>query len=94
MGIHYPKSTGEFLAWFGCDADFPDYLEWLRWPDGFVCPACAQTGGWRLGDGRFWCSGCGSRTRSLEIGGGLGGGVESAIVGESADLEDVMRTGG
>jgi hypothetical protein len=28
-----------------------DYLEWLRWPDGFVWPGRGQLGGWRLGDG-------------------------------------------
>lgn len=61
-GTHYPKSLGEFQAWFRTDADCLDYLEWLRWPSGFVCPACSQTGGWRLGDGRFMCSGCGRRT--------------------------------
>ena len=60
-GSHYPAATGEFLAWFSSDADCLDYLEWLRWPAGFVCPACGQ-GGWRLGDGRFECSGCGRRT--------------------------------
>ncbi len=42
--------------------DCLDYLEWLRWRDGFVCPACGHLGGWRLGDGRFMCSGCGGRT--------------------------------
>ena len=35
-----------------------DYLEWLRWPNGFVCPGCDCVGGWRLGDGRFWCGRC------------------------------------
>ena len=59
---HYPKSLGEFEAWFPTDADCLDYLEWLRWPCGFVCPSCGHPGGWRLGDGRFMCSGCGSRT--------------------------------
>jgi transposase-like protein len=49
------------MAWFSTDADCLDYLEWLRWPSGFVCPECGQ-GGWRLGDGRFECSGCGRRT--------------------------------
>ena len=58
----YPKSLGEFQAWFRTDADCLDYLEWLRWPGGFVCPSCGQSGGWRLGDGRFMCIGCGSRT--------------------------------
>jgi transposase-like protein len=61
-GIDYPKSQGEFQAWFRTDADCLDYLEWLRWPDDFVCPACDHHGGWRLGDGRFMCSGCGGRT--------------------------------
>ncbi len=61
-GVHYPKSLGEFQAWFQTDADCLDYLEWLRWPGGFVCPTCGEDGGWRLGDGRFMCSGCGART--------------------------------
>src|SRR3954469_10814355 len=60
-GLHYPTATGEFMTWFSTDADCLDYLEWLRWPAGFVCPECGQ-GGWRLGDGRFECSGCGRRT--------------------------------
>jgi len=60
-GTHYP-SLGEFQAWFQTDADCLDYLEWLRWPSGFVCPVCGHPGGWRCGDGRFMCAGCGSRT--------------------------------
>ena len=46
------------MAWFRTDADCLDYLEWLRWRDGFVCPHCGALGGWRLGDGRFKCFGC------------------------------------
>ena len=60
-GLHYPAATGEFMAWFSTDADCLDYLEWLRWPAGFACPACGQ-GGRRLGDGRFECAGCGRRS--------------------------------
>jgi transposase-like protein len=60
-GRHYPRSAGEFQSWFPTDADCLDYLEWLRWPDGFSCPACGGSG-WRLGDGRFECAGCGGRT--------------------------------
>ncbi len=60
-GTHYPRSLGEFQAWFRTDADCLDYLEWLRWPGAFTCPDCGL-GGWRLGDGRFMCSGCGGRT--------------------------------
>lgn len=61
-GKHYPRSVGEFQAWFRTDADCLDYLGWLRWPFGFVCPACGHNGGWRLDDARFKCGGCGSRT--------------------------------
>jgi Transposase zinc-ribbon domain/ISXO2-like transposase domain len=60
-GVHYPRSTGEFQAWFRADADCLDYVEWLRWPGGFACPACGCAG-WRLGDGRFECGSCGRRT--------------------------------
>jgi len=61
-GAQYPRSLGEFHAWFQTDADCLDYLEWLRWPAGFVCPTCGNPAGWRTGDGRIMCAGCGSRT--------------------------------
>ena len=61
-GAHYPRSTGEFLAWFRTDEDCLDYLEWLRWPGGFACPHCGHAGGWRLADGRIECGGCSRRT--------------------------------
>jgi hypothetical protein len=61
-GLHYPRSTGEFQAWFGTDADCLDYLEWLRWPGGFVCERCGRSGGWRMSDGRLRCTGCDART--------------------------------
>ena len=61
-GLHYPGSTGEFQSWFATDADCLDYLEWLRWPNGFVCPRCGYAGGWAVGDGRYKYPGCGART--------------------------------
>ena len=61
-GRDYPRSADEFQAWFGTDADCLDYLDWLRWPDGFACPDCGHAGGWRLGDGRYECGGCHRRT--------------------------------
>jgi len=61
-GVHCPRSLGEFQAWFRTDADCLDYLEWLRWPDGFVCSACGHRGVWRLGDRRLMCPDCGLRT--------------------------------
>ena len=41
-GRDYPGSVGELLAWFTSDADCRDYLEWLRWPDGFLCSECGH----------------------------------------------------
>ena len=57
-GKHYPRSLGELRSWFATDADCLDYLEWLRWPEGFVCPTCRSAGGWRLADGRNRCGSC------------------------------------
>src|SRR5204863_402718 len=51
VGTHYPRSTGEFQAWFRSDADCLDYLDWVRWPGGFTCPSCGHAGGWRLAAG-------------------------------------------
>ena len=59
VGTHYPRSTGEFQAWFRTDADC---LDWVRWPGGFTCPSCGHAGGWQLGDGRYECAGCHGRT--------------------------------
>lgn len=61
-GKHYPTTYGEFGAWFRRDADCLDYLEWMRWPEGFVCPDCGTVDGWRLSDGRYKCAECGART--------------------------------
>lgn len=60
--MHYPRSSGEFRSWFATDADCLDFLDWLHWPEGFVCPACGHAGGWLVSDGRYKCPACGKRT--------------------------------
>jgi hypothetical protein len=60
-GKHYPHSLGDFQAWFRTDADCLDYLDWLRWREGFVCPECGQRRVCELGDGRYECSECHER---------------------------------
>jgi hypothetical protein len=31
-GVYYPRSTAEFLSWFGSDEDYLDYLDpWTTW---------------------------------------------------------------
>lgn len=57
-GIDYPRTSAELLRWFPDEAACLDYLAWLRWPEGVVCPACGTAKGWRTADGRWSCAGC------------------------------------
>lgn len=61
-GRDYPGSYAELLAWFADDDACLDYLDWLRWPDGWRCPACACERGWQLASGRRECAGCGRQS--------------------------------
>ena len=60
-GVDYPGSYADLLSWFPDDGACLDYLDWLRWPDGFSCPRCGPVAAWRYGDGRWFCSGCSHR---------------------------------
>ena len=62
VGRDYPGTYGELLGWFSDDEACLDYLEWLRWPTGFHCPACGAVAGWRLASGRWECADCGRQT--------------------------------
>ena len=57
-GRDYPGSYAQLRAWFDQDGKCLDYLDWLRWSDGFVCPGCGSLAGWRLSDARWLCSAC------------------------------------
>ena len=57
-GVDYPSRLAELRAWFPTDADCMDYLDWLRWPDGFVCPRCGGVRGRRGADGLWRCREC------------------------------------
>ena len=48
VGMHYPGGLSDLRAWFPDDAACLDYLDWLRWPDGFACPHCGSGVAWRL----------------------------------------------
>jgi hypothetical protein len=61
-GVDYPVSWRELLAWFPVAAACLAYLVRLRWPDGFVCPACGGVESWRIGDGLLRCVACDRRT--------------------------------
>lgn len=62
-GRDYPGSYAQLLAWFDQDWKCLDYLDWLRWPDVFVCPHCGSDRGWRTRDRRqrWQCGGCNRR---------------------------------
>ena len=60
-GRDYPASYAELRAWFPDDEACVDYLDWLRWPEGFRCPRCGASRGWRTADGRWSCGGCARR---------------------------------
>jgi len=60
-GLHYPGSYAELRAWFPDDEACMDYLDWLRWPGGPVCPSCGRVAR-RVSTGRVWrCGGCRKR---------------------------------
>ena len=60
-GRDYPRSYAQLRGWFDEDGKCLDYLDWLRWPDGFVCPRCGSDHGWRASDLRWRCAGCDRR---------------------------------
>lgn len=58
-GRDYPRTVGEFNAWFVDEDACLAYLARLRWPGGFVCAACGGRQAWRLARRRKWrCAGC------------------------------------
>jgi len=61
-GVDYPQTFQALQEWFPDVALCLAYLEQLRWPDGFVCPACGAAGGWRTAKARWMCTSCGRQT--------------------------------
>jgi transposase-like protein len=61
-GVDYPRSYAELRSWFPDDAACVDYLDWLRWREGWSCPVCGGRVGWPLSNGRRECSECGRQT--------------------------------
>lgn len=60
--ISYPRTFEEFLEWFSTEMDCVEYLESIRWPDGFICPACGKASAWRTDRGLWHCRGCGRQS--------------------------------
>ncbi len=54
----YPRSLAELEERFSTEEDCLDYLFQLRWPNGFICPNCGHTQGWRVRKKLIQCAGC------------------------------------
>lgn len=62
-GRDYPRIYREFVAWFPDEESCIAYLEKLRWPSGFICPACsAVSDPWHQTRGRLVCPRCRHQT--------------------------------
>jgi hypothetical protein len=62
-GRDYPRTDREFAARFPDEATCSQFLETLRWPQGFTCPACGVVGTpWRETRGRLVCPTCRHQT--------------------------------
>lgn len=57
-GVDCPPSADALRTWFPDNVACRAYLERLRWPDGFVCPACGHRERRRTQAGRWSCRGC------------------------------------
>jgi len=58
----YPKDQEELELNFSSEEACRDYLASLRWPKGFLCPACGHEESWRLAGGLFKCKKCNRKT--------------------------------
>jgi transposase-like protein len=62
-GKDYPRTWSEFQDWFSSDEVCAAYLEQLRWPNGFCCPACGVVDMPGRGTrGRLICRACRHQT--------------------------------
>lgn len=60
-GQDYPRDVAELRSWFPTDEACLDYLDWLRWPEGFICPHCqSDSAGWEI-RARYRCRSCGKQ---------------------------------
>lgn len=58
-GKDYPQTWNEFLDWFGTEQACLEYLEKLRWANGFVCPSCGSVSeAYRASRTRWMCRDC------------------------------------
>src|SRR5438094_10515071 len=54
----YPRTLADFERRFRSEEACRDYLFRVRWPEGFRCPRCGESRGWRLRSALWQCAGC------------------------------------
>ncbi|MCK5543085.1 MAG: transposase [Desulfobacterales bacterium] len=57
-GIDYPRTLQEFDEWFSSESSCLDFLQKLRWSEGFKCPVCGGRKGWSMNTGLIRCATC------------------------------------
>ena len=63
--IIYPSNSNdfeEFLDWFSTEEQCLNYLERIRWPDGFICPKCNGADFLKTKRNLFHCTSCNKQT--------------------------------
>jgi transposase-like protein len=58
----YPVDQQEFEQLVSSEDACRAYLESIRWPNGFICPACGSNLAWGTALGRHECQQCGRQT--------------------------------
>ncbi len=58
MKESYPRTLIELEERFSTEDACRQYLFALRWPDGFVCPACGGKKCWGMDRNLWLCGGC------------------------------------
>lgn len=67
MGDAFPQNLMAFIQRFADDQACAGYLMAVRWPEGFICPACGGGRGWATARGTIFCAAC-RRQTSLTAG--------------------------
>jgi transposase-like protein len=55
----YPHTLKELESRFPNEARCGEYLYRLRWPNGFICPACSTGKAWHVNNTLYECCNCG-----------------------------------
>lgn len=62
-GIDYPENWNQFIDWFHDNDACLNYIDKIRWPNGFICPRCFMNSTpYKLKNGSLKCPTCRKET--------------------------------